>query len=223
MGNDWIEPNDDDFNGQVIKLNTFANSGAEATAAGLTAADILAMNNATEDWTDDFPAHKLAQGAATSAAQTKNDTRKVTEKVMRGLGKIIQASSGTTNDMRTTAGLPIHDTTPSKAGVPTTRPVLMLDNGQRLQQTLTARDEDTPNSRAKPDGVKCWELRCFIGPTPPVDPMGCQLVDKVSKGSYTVKHDSANGGKLAHFMACWQNADGDRGPWSETVSGTIGA
>lgn len=220
---DWIEPNDDDFNTQVTKLNTFANSGAEATAAGLTSGDITAMNDAADAWTTDYPAHKLAHDAALSAAQTKDDTRKATAKVMRKLGKIIQASSGTTNDMRTTAGLPIHDTTPSKAGVPTTRPILMMDNGQRLQQTLSARDEATPTSRAKPDGVKHWELRCSIGPTPPVDPLGCQLVDKISKGSFTVHHDSANGGKLAHFMACWQNADGERGPWSETVTGTIGA
>jgi hypothetical protein len=40
---------------------------------------------------------------------------------------------------------------------------------------------------------------------------------------YTAVYDGADGGKTAHYMLRWVNTNGEKGPWSETASATIGA
>jgi hypothetical protein len=35
--------------------------------------------------------------------------------------------------------------------------------------------------------------------------------------------DGADGGKTAHYMLRWINSRAETGPWSQTVSATIGA
>jgi len=39
---------------------------------------------------------------------------------------------------------------------------------------------------------------------------------------YLLLHDPAEGGKLAHYLLRWVNSSGEPGPWSETVTATIG-
>ena len=36
-------------------------------------------------------------------------------------------------------------------------------------------------------------------------------------------NDPADGGKTAHYLFRWANTRGEPGPWSETISATIGA
>jgi hypothetical protein len=36
-------------------------------------------------------------------------------------------------------------------------------------------------------------------------------------------HDPPDAGKIAHFLMRWVNTRNQPGPWSETVSATIGA
>lgn len=40
---------------------------------------------------------------------------------------------------------------------------------------------------------------------------------------YTLDFDGPDGGKNAHYMLRWLNAKGQKGPWSETATATIGA
>ena len=41
--------------------------------------------------------------------------------------------------------------------------------------------------------------------------------------TYLAEFAGADGGKNAHYMLRWINAKGEKGPWSETASGTISA
>ncbi len=36
-------------------------------------------------------------------------------------------------------------------------------------------------------------------------------------------YSGADGGQTAHYMLRWVNTTGEKGPWSETASATIGA
>ena len=40
---------------------------------------------------------------------------------------------------------------------------------------------------------------------------------------YLAKYVGADANKVAHYMLRWVNTKGDKGPWSETGSATIGA
>ena len=39
----------------------------------------------------------------------------------------------------------------------------------------------------------------------------------------TDAHSAADGGQTAHYMLRWVSTSGEKGPWSETASATIGA
>jgi len=38
----------------------------------------------------------------------------------------------------------------------------------------------------------------------------------------TIDFPAADGGKNAHYLLRWVNSKGDKGPWSETASATVG-
>jgi len=82
-------------------------------------------------------------------------------------------------------------------------------------------DEATPTSKAKPDGVMGAEIWVKCGDAPPTDPSQCGFLD--TKTPYVAESPGTDGGKVAHYMLRWVNTRGEKGPWSETVSATIGA
>jgi hypothetical protein len=49
------------------------------------------------------------------------------------------------------------------------------------------------------------------------------LVALDTSSPYLLVHDPADAGKTAHYMLRWVNTRSQPGPWSETVSATIGA
>ena len=69
-------------------------------------------------------------------------------------------------------------------------------------------------------GAQIW---CAVGPTPPADPKLYQFAALDTATPYLLRHDAADGGKIAHYIVRWVNTQNQFGPWSETVSATIGA
>jgi hypothetical protein len=143
--------------------------------------------------------------------------------LIRKIAAVLQADPTMTDADRVDAGLPIRDTTRTAAPVPTTRPVAIADASQRLQHTLSWRDETTPTSKAKPPGVLGAEIWFAVGATPPADPAQYRFGALDTATPYLLHHDPADGGKLAHYLFRWVNTRNQPGPWSETVSATIGA
>ncbi|NUQ46715.1 MAG: hypothetical protein HUU22_11860 [Phycisphaerae bacterium] len=47
--------------------------------------------------------------------------------------------------------------------------------------------------------------------------------DEKHERCYTRDYDGAQGSKPAHYMLRWVNSRGEVGPWSATVTATIGA
>jgi hypothetical protein len=60
-------------------------------------------------------------------------------------------------------------------------------------------------------------VRCVKG-KPPVDPGELELL-AVDTRDYA----GAQGGKPGHYMLRWVSTTGEKGPWSETASATVGA
>lgn len=214
-----IPDSDGDFS---LFMTTFVNYvAAHAVAVGVPTATATALSDALLTFTDSLTAHQAAQTAALSARATKDTARVDLTGLARPIIQMIQSNPAVTDDIRALMGLPIRDATRTRVPLPTTRPVGQVDTSQRLQHTISWRDESTPTSKSKPAGVRGAEIWLYIGPTPPADPSLAHFVALDTATPYLLVHDAADAGKLAHYLLRWVNSRQEPGPWSETISATI--
>jgi len=217
---DYI-PRQDDQLGPF--LQTFLNgSQGHETALGITTGERDAIESATEDWLGALAAYQAAHAALASTLDGKNLARATVVGLVRLANAKVQVKLPGSDPLKTAAGLPSHDTTPTRAPAPSTRPVLVVNTSQRLEHKLTYRDETTPLSRAKPPGVREIEVWCKVGSPAPAGPGDCVLMGTSSTSSLRLTHKDADAGKTAYYLARWKNAHAECGPWSETVVATIG-
>lgn len=217
---DYIPTSDAEF---FTWLNNFVNyANANVAALGLVAADVTPLETAATTFNTAVEANVAAQAAAKSARQKKDDARSDAEGLARPLVQRLQTSTRVKDGDRHSLGLNVRSTARSAAAAPATRPVATIDTSQRLQHTISFGDEDTPGSRAKPDGAIGCEVWVKVG-TVPTDPSELTYLATDTKTPYTAVYDGADAGKPAHYMLRWTNRRGERGPWSQTVSATITA
>jgi hypothetical protein len=210
---------DADFS--VFLQNFLTYASANLAALGLVAADLTPVQTANTAWGPAYSAHIAAQAAAQAAREQKDGARQAVEDALRPLVNQIQATPTVTDAQRQSLGITVRSTTRTAVGAPTTRPVATVDTSQRLRHTISFVDELTPSSRAKPDGVSGCEVWVKIGTAAPVDPSELVYLATDTKTPYTAEYDGADAGKIAYYMLRWVSTRGERGPWSQTVSGTI--
>lgn len=93
-----------------------------------------------------------------------------------------------------------------------------MENKNRLEQVIHFFDEATPNSKAKPAGVRACELWCKIGGAPPVDASELLYLATDTKSPYIAHFEGATAGQTVHYWLRWVNTRNEPGPWSETIS-----
>jgi hypothetical protein len=219
---DYIPRTDGEFDSWQTNFVTYAS--ANAVALGLDPlVDIPPLTNAQTTWATDFPAHTTAQAAAQSARQAKDAARTTFEGVIRPLVARLQASPEVDDTERQALGITVADTTPTPSAVPATRPLVTVDTSQRLRHAIAFVDELTPTRKAKPDGVMGAELWVKIGDPAPTDPSELTFLAVDTRTPYTADYTGGDANKVAHYMLRWINTRGEKGPWSETASATIGA
>ena len=219
---DYIPSPDGDFDTWQNNFYTYAN--AHLVDLGLVAADLTPLTTARTAWTNGLAANAAAQTAAHAARQTKSDARDAYETAIRSLVRRLQASPSVDNAERQALGITVKDDVVSvmAAAAAATRPVGVVDTSERLRHTIKFFDESTPQSRAKPDGVMGCEIWVKVGDPAPVDSGELQFLALDTATPYVAEYAGAQGGKKAHYMLRWVTKQGDKGPWSETVSATIG-
>ena len=92
--------------------------------------------------------------------------------------------------------------------------------------TLDFTDERTPKRKAKPAGVlgaEIWVNILPVGQPTPTDPASFNFVALDTRTPYTLDFAGADGGKNANYLLRWVNPTGEKGPWSETATATVGA
>lgn len=193
---------------------------SNAVALGYTAADATALHNL---W-------NLYDGSYSSILPAKNEYEAILSNFqtaedafisrVRAIAAEIQADPSITDEQRLAAGLPVYKTTRTPAPVPTTRPVAEVDTSQRLQHTISFRNEGS-TSKAKPEGVRACEIWCVIGPAPASIAEARYLATDTAT-PYLATFDAADAGKSVHYFLRWVNTRNQPGPWSETVTATIG-
>jgi len=78
-----------------------------------------------------------------------------------------------------------------------------------------------------PDGprfhAQIWVKVAPVGDPPPADPGELTFLAVDTRTPNTTDFDGADAGKTAHYMLRWLSTTGEKGPWSETASATVGA
>jgi len=222
---DYLPGSDTGF--QTWAHNFVIYASAHLVELGIEPSDISPVSSGIVDFDDKMTANIVAQQSAQSARQAKDDSRDSLELLIRTLVRQLQASPDVDDTERVALGITVHDTvkTVETEGV-STRPVGVVDTSQRLRHEIRFTDEATPTSRAKPDGVMGCEIWVKVLPTgeaAPVGDDGLSFIAMDTASPHTVEYDGADGGKTAHYMLRWVKKNGDKGPWSETVSATITA
>jgi hypothetical protein len=223
MAAGYIPRPDTDFAAWMDNFVTYAN--AHLADLGLLPADGLALTNGNNDWKAKLAAHVAAAAAAQSARQAKDDARASLEGLVRPMVRTLQGSPAVDDSERAALGITVRDTTLTPTGPPTTTPVLRLESPARLRHIIHFTDAATPTSRAKPAGVmgaEIWISLQPVGAPTPTDPALFTLVALDTRTPYTLDFPAADGGKNAHYLARWVGTKGDKGPWSETATATVG-
>lgn len=220
MSSDYIPNTDAEFRSWLKNFLDYAS--ANLAALGLVVADIAPHQAAATTYNTALDNNVAAQAAAKATRESKDVAREAAEDLVRPLAQRLQSSESVQNADRQSLGLPVRATTRSPAPEPTTRPIVTVDTSQRLQHTISFVDENTPGSRARPEGVTGCEVWMKIG-TLPTDPRELTYLATDTRTPYVANFDGADGGKIAHYMLRWVNSRGERGPWSQTVSATITA
>ncbi len=220
---DYIPGGDAEFN--AWQQNFLSYATANAAALGLDPlVDIPPLTTGQTAWESDYPAHVTAQSTAQSARVTKDAARAGYVSLIRASVGRLQASADVDDAERAALGITVPDTDPTPTGPPTSRPVIEVRCDQRLQQTIVFRDELTPTRKAKPAGVLGAEVWVKVGDPPPVDPdTDLRFLGLDTSTPYLAIYSGSDSSQMAHYMLRWVNSKGDKGPWSETASATIGA
>ncbi len=219
MATDYI-PADD------ASLATFADNFGDIVTTdfltlGIGADDKSLVNSAAVNFLAALTALTAAQNASLTARQTKDLRRAELVALLRQQARQIQAFPGTTPTELTSLGLTVRDTTPTAVSAPSSAPVGYVDTSQRLQHTLSFKDEYTPNSKAKPAGVLGCEIYMKIGAVPPSSINDCTFVAMDTATPYVNTFDAAQSGAMVHYLFRWANRNGLVGPTSAVVSATV--
>ncbi len=219
MANDYIARPDDKFHPYQGDLVAYI--GTNKTVLGVTADEVTALLAKQTAWTGAYATHTAAQTAAASATTNKDDLRKPLEAALRALAGRFQASETITDAQREAMKIPVHATTRTRAGVPTTKPVATVDTSRRFSHIIDFRDAAKPKSKAKPDGVAGCEIWVKVGGAAPTDPSELRFLTLDTASPYLSEYPGADAGKTAYYWLRWVNTRGEQGPWSDTLSGTI--
>ena len=188
--------------------------------------ELKALKEALSAWNAAFPVHVKAQAAAEGARQAKDAARAALEKEVRPVTNFVQGYPKTTNADRAEMGITVRDTSPSPAPAPSSRPLALVESGQRLTHQLRLVDESTPTRRARPAGVlgaEVWVKLVDADQPAPTDPAALTFLTMTTKPSFRAEFKAGEGGKTAVYMARWVNTRGEKGPWSEITTATVAA
>jgi hypothetical protein len=219
---DYIPSPDADFANWQDNFVSYAN--AHLAGLGIIAGDMTPVTAAQTVWKAAYAAHLAAIVTASSAKAAKDDSRSGYEGAIRPLVRRLQASAAVDDGEKAALGITVPGANPNPDGPPTGRPIVKVEC-ERLRHTLKWADVNSPTSRAKPPGVLGAEIKMSltpIGAATPTDPAAFTFLSLDTATPYINEFAGADGGKNAHYIARWVNLAQEHGPWSETVSVTVG-
>lgn len=197
-------------------------TAAAPTEYALTAAQAAELKSDLDAFEDELRNYDLTQTAEDEALQAKKLRRKKIIQLARQQFKLARAASGMTDEKLGAANLDVYDTEPTTSRPPDGVPVGHIDYG-KLKHTIYFRDSASPDSEAKPVGVKGCDIYRFVGSEPPASEKDYDYLTNDSSSPYVAFYDGADAGKTVFYLMRWVSKANEPGEWSQVLKATINA
>jgi hypothetical protein len=151
----------------------------------------------------------------------KNRARKALEKALRAFIKAFLLYSPFVSDRdRDAMQLPIHDTKPTPAPIPTTFPEYSIDTSAPTRLCVHFWDGAT-KQRRKPKGVHGAEVRWEEREDAPTKAEDLANSDFATRSPRVFVFTGDKQGRRVYFCLRWENNRGEKGPWGIVVSAVV--
>ena len=220
---DYLPSRDNDFNAWATNFSTYV--AAHTGELPIDSQQAAAITAEVNGFRTNLNSHTAARDASMAACEVKDEKRVSAEAVIRNIVRQFQASPDVTDAQRQAMGIPVHSGERTLAATPAmTQPYGVVDTSKRQRHLIKYRDTASSESRARPEYASGCEIWCAItaAATPaPADETAYRNLGVNSASPFTVQYTMAEGGKNAHYLLRWVTKDGEKGPWSETLTATI--
>lgn len=217
---DYIQETDAGFNiqqGVIMKEVT-----TNATAWGITTADITALTTKQTAWSTAYAAVANPNDRTRPAISAKDEARVDYEKSLRKFIKQWIANNPKVPvSSRERMGLNIASETRTGVPVPITFPIGKIDFSVRMQHSIAFVDSETPNSKAKPEGVHGCEVWAKIGGDAPKTKDEVKFLKTATRTPCTYTFEGEDAGKTVYYWLRWVNTKGETGPWGTPVQAMV--
>jgi hypothetical protein len=215
MANRKYPPRDDE--GLLSAGEKFLENVGDPIEVGLTEDDKSRLDHAVTTGRTANTLHKNLQTQARNATQAKDDALETVEDILQEFNGRVQNHPKMTDAKRTALGLPIYDAVKSASLAPAEMPNVSINTATPLVHTIEFSRE---GGRGKPEGVKEIEIYFKLGGDASGDEQDYRYIGRDTESPYTKQFSAADSGKQSHYLCCWVNSKGERGPW-KMISATV--
>jgi len=217
---DYIPQSDADFN--ILQAAVVSDVQTNTVLWGILPPEVAALVVLQLAWAAAYAKASNKQNRTAADVQAKDDARAVYEKALRKfVAKWLASNDKVPDAERQRMGLTIKSGTHTAVAVPTTRPIATVDFSTRLEHLIYFVDENTPTSKAKPDGVHGCEIWTKLGNPAPVNQSELSFLGVCTRSPFTVNFQGTDAGKTACYWLRWVNTKGESGPWSSAISAMV--
>ena len=165
----YIPRPDGDFNSWQNNFVSFVITNA--TALGITPAEVTELQNAQTLWNTNFAASVTAKSTAKGAVELKDETRDTFESIARRLTNKVQARKETTDTQREGMGITVPDTTKTPLSedvvINAIPPMVYIDHSKpRIAIVHFGANPQNEKENAKPDGIQGAKIWYHMGGLP---------------------------------------------------------
>ena len=193
---------------------------SSAASLNFTNAQIQSIKDKNDAFEAKLNAWDAAQMAEDGALEEKNDARQETLTELREQRNAAYADAKVTDGALASAGMPPRDTTRTPSPAPSTAPFGYVDYG-KLKHIIHFRDSATPDSRAKPKGMRGCEIWHYIGTAAPASEKDFDYLATDTNTPYTANYTMDDANKKVWYLLRWVSNAGEQGEWSDTLEATI--
>ncbi|MDR0348889.1 MAG: hypothetical protein LBH90_05270 [Tannerella sp.] len=150
-----------------------------------------------------------------ATVQAKNDARKILKRRLRAsIAEYLTHNHLLTDADRDNLGLPVYDTKPTPAPLPTDMPAGEVDTSTHQQHRIRVKS-GTLTGKTKPQKVHGYEVWRKIGGNPPADDSEYTYVCLSTRSLTVIDYPLTDVGKMVYYRFRWVNTRNQPGPWSE--------
>lgn len=181
-------------------------------------ADLVPLTSATNLFLSAQLAVANPEARSGALILARNNAQAAYYEVARPMYDAIQSNPNITDENKALAGVHVKDSTPTPIPVPNSKPLVSVIQVSGSVATLTIRDIDNQDKRARPLGAAGANLFSFVGENAPTTPDQWKFEGQVTKTKFELQlGQTLPAATKVWITACWYSARGETGPASDPI------